>query len=351
MPDVLYNSLILALSSFQNTISWALQNGRATHPPHNRLFLPHSTIILIPARDTTIITRVILMPPPQSIITAPFIQVRQRINHSTWISLLKLPFLSIPVLVEGPHHHHHHHSTYCSTADYHSTPTTLTPLLGQATNPSIPLSTPATHQSNCPSSGYLAKGGSTVSAELDALNPLPPALSYAGSYGNASNSQLMPINAAGGQPHASNSWSPASGYTSLQYPSCGTASVPGQYSSTPTMVLYPQLYSTVNQNQIHLHLHATATPDKIEQYLGSAPASTAMDSSVSSALLPPPTTTASIAERVEIGNSDNNNNSGGNGEIVSYGGSGEGSGNENLGQTNSHQTRDAITTESVWRPY
>lgn len=32
------------------------------------------------------------------------------------------------------------------------------------------------------------------------------------------------------------------------------------------MLLYPQVYSTVNQNQIHLHLHGAAT-DKLEQYL------------------------------------------------------------------------------------
>lgn len=32
------------------------------------------------------------------------------------------------------------------------------------------------------------------------------------------------------------------------------------------MVLYPQVYSTVNQNQIHLHLHS----DKIEPYLNTA---------------------------------------------------------------------------------
>ncbi|CAO1303028.1 unnamed protein product [Diamesa serratosioi] len=39
---------------------------------------------------------------------------------------------------------------------------------------------------------------------------------------------------------------------------------PNQASTT--MLLYPQLYSTVNQNQIHLHLHGT---DKmVEQYLG-----------------------------------------------------------------------------------
>lgn len=38
------------------------------------------------------------------------------------------------------------------------------------------------------------------------------------------------------------------------------------YNPNPTMVLYPQLYSTVNQNQIHLHLHGTG-PEKLEQYL------------------------------------------------------------------------------------
>jgi RUNX transcription factor Lozenge len=51
-----------------------------------------------------------------------------------------------------------------------------------------------------------------------------------------------------------------------QYASCPT--VPPSASgppAAPTMVLYPQLYSTVNQNQIHLHLHGT---DKIEHYLG-----------------------------------------------------------------------------------
>ncbi|KAF5287464.1 hypothetical protein FQA39_LY04092 [Lamprigera yunnana] len=39
-------------------------------------------------------------------------------------------------------------------------------------------------------------------------------------------------------------------------------------SATPTMVLYPHLYSTVNQNQIHLHLHGNT--EKLE-YLNSDP--------------------------------------------------------------------------------
>jgi hypothetical protein len=33
------------------------------------------------------------------------------------------------------------------------------------------------------------------------------------------------------------------------------------------MVLYPHLYSTVNQNQIHLHLHGST--DKLDQYFSS----------------------------------------------------------------------------------
>lgn len=216
--------------------------------------------------------------------------------------------------------------------------------------------------------GYLTGKGSSASvADLDALNPLPPPLSYAGSYGNTSNAQLS----------NNNSWSTYN--NSLQYPSCGSnvvSSVPGQYSSTPTMVLYPQLYSTVNQNQIHLHLHATATPDKIEQYLGSATTTTtsavALEHSSSSALAIMPTSTGGGGggvDRLEIGigTEDNNINIGGrqSGEMgVGYErGSGvegvtqmdTGDSNNNIGQTDPtnhrRESRDAITTESVWRPY
>lgn len=58
-----------------------------------------------------------------------------------------------------------------------------------------------------------------------------------------------------------NNWT--NGYNNYQYNSCAPQA---QYPPhpTPTLVLYPQLHSTVNQNQIHLHLHGT---DKIEQYL------------------------------------------------------------------------------------
>lgn len=67
------------------------------------------------------------------------------------------------------------------------------------------------------------------------------------------------------------------GYNSYQYPCQPTAQT--QYPSTAvppppsqtTMLLYPQVYSTVNQNQIHLHLHA-GSDRLVEQYLGGAAA-------------------------------------------------------------------------------
>lgn len=66
-----------------------------------------------------------------------------------------------------------------------------------------------------------------------------------------------------------NNW--PNGYNNYQYANCPTAPVQSAYptntaATAPTMLIYPQVYSTVNQNQIHLHLHST---DKIEQYLNS----------------------------------------------------------------------------------
>lgn len=63
------------------------------------------------------------------------------------------------------------------------------------------------------------------------------------------------------------SWNGYNNYQSYPCPPPVPALPPSQpYNPTPTMVLYPQLYSTVNQNQIHLHLHGTG-PEKLEQYL------------------------------------------------------------------------------------
>lgn len=93
------------------------------------------------------------------------------------------------------------------------------------------------------SSGCLTKYN-----EIDALNP-----SYS-SYNNWSNGYNN-YQYGGPAPPAATIQTPAQ----AQYPN--TAQVP---HPAPTMLIYPQVYSTVNQNQIHLHLHGT---DKIEQYL------------------------------------------------------------------------------------
>lgn len=136
---------------------------------------------------------------------------------------------------------------FCST-DYHTSGGggggTITGTGGSAGHPSHPHHHPHHHQT----AGSNNSGFSTTksSADIDA------AYSY-------------------------NNWS--NGYTNYQYGSCAPpppASVGQHQYAThpsappppppPTMVLYPHVYSTVNQNQIHLHLHGT---DKLEQYLGS----------------------------------------------------------------------------------
>lgn len=71
------------------------------------------------------------------------------------------------------------------------------------------------------------------------------------------------------------------GYNGYQYPCQPTAQAQYPPAAAPsaqtTMVLYPQLYSTVNQNQIHLHLHGS---DKlVEQYLGGTGAAVQADNS------------------------------------------------------------------------
>lgn len=63
-----------------------------------------------------------------------------------------------------------------------------------------------------------------------------------------------------------NNWSSNSGYSNNYNYYNSTPNNQNQYLNTggTTMVLYPHLYSTVNQNQIHLHLHGS--PDKIDHY-------------------------------------------------------------------------------------
>lgn len=66
-----------------------------------------------------------------------------------------------------------------------------------------------------------------------------------------------------------NNWGTNTGYSNnYNYYNTPANSQTAQYTlnpSGPPVVLYPHLYSTVNQNQIHLHLHGPA--EKLDQYL------------------------------------------------------------------------------------
>ncbi|XP_034656247.1 protein lozenge [Drosophila subobscura] len=107
-----------------------------------------------------------------------------------------------------------------------------------------------------------------------ATDPYQTAGGY-GSSAGAAKSDLENLGGGYGAGAGYNNWS--NGYNNYQYGSCTAATA--QYGGTgahaaappppppPPVVLYPQLYSTVNQNQIHLHLHSS---EKLEQYLGSA---------------------------------------------------------------------------------
>uniref|UniRef100_A0A336KDR2 CSON008731 protein n=1 Tax=Culicoides sonorensis TaxID=179676 RepID=A0A336KDR2_CULSO len=64
-----------------------------------------------------------------------------------------------------------------------------------------------------------------------------------------------------------NNWS---NYNFPQYAPCTQTQymTPVPHAPVPPVVVYPQVHSIVNQNQIHLHLHGAST-DKLDQFLGS----------------------------------------------------------------------------------
>ncbi|XP_017473902.1 PREDICTED: protein lozenge-like [Rhagoletis zephyria] len=99
----------------------------------------------------------------------------------------------------------------------------------------------------CPTSDY-SHSGMTASASSFVPHAQAPICSPT-HYGGCK-SEMESLN-----PTYSSYNSFANGYSNYNYSSCAAqgAAYPGQ---TPhTMVLYPQLYSTVNQNQIHVHVH------------------------------------------------------------------------------------------------
>lgn len=100
-------------------------------------------------------------------------------------------------------------------------------------------------------------------------------------------------------------------------------------------------------------MHATATPDKIEQYLGSASTTTTTMDSSSIALMPG---TGSDRVEIGIGTSDTGNNVGESvyerdNEGVTRMDQGDGQTQTDPTNLRGGENSNAITTESVWRPY
>lgn len=77
---------------------------------------------------------------------------------------------------------------------------------------------------------------------------------------NSAKSDLETVRYSDNSAYYPNNWS-TNNYNNYNY--YNTPNNNQQYTST--MVLYPPLYSTVNQNQIHFHLHGGT--EKIDQYL------------------------------------------------------------------------------------
>lgn len=99
-----------------------------------------------------------------------------------------------------------------------------------------------------------------------------------------------------------NSWGTNMGYSNNYYYNSNNNQ---QYLNTPTpaaMVLYPQLYHQVNQNQIHLHLHGTAA-DKLD-YINHDSISLTSTRSIEIGLIPPPTPVEVHSTQGQIEDSD-----------------------------------------------
>lgn len=155
---------------------------------------------------------------------------------------------------------------------------------------------------------------------------------------------IDPLNA--GYPAYGNNWS--NGYNNYQYQSTGGIQAAGQAQypapagpppppphGAPAMLIYPQVYSTVNQNQIHLHLHGGA--DKIEQYLAANESEAAIGGQRQ------PNANLAIMGGGGGGGADNAN-------VIMDGGESD------AHQRSEHETANRTDQEvadpsSVWRPY
>uniref|UniRef100_A0A182JW61 Uncharacterized protein n=1 Tax=Anopheles christyi TaxID=43041 RepID=A0A182JW61_9DIPT len=119
-------------------------------------------------------------------------------------------------------------------------------------------------------SSYVSKTGDLVEAGTYPSYPHHTQWSngYHGSYHHHHHQYNHPA-ATGAAGCASSLAVAAQSPASFHTPVVATAPPPPPPPPPPPMVLCPQMFSTVNQNQIHVHLHGTGS-DKFEHYFGSA---------------------------------------------------------------------------------
>lgn len=193
------------------------------------------------------------------------------------------------------------------SSDYHSS-NHLTPVVNSSSLIPSSGNSPTNTISN--NSGCLTKFN-----DIDALNPSYP------TYNNWSNGYNNYQYAA-----------PAATATTIQTtPQTQYPTAPQVPHAAPAMLIYPQVYSTVNQNQIHLHLHGT---DKIEQYLNS----NENGLSLSSARNP------SSEIGLTGGTTDNQN-------VIMENEENDGHHHRSEHETTNRDDEVGVDPSSVWRPY
>lgn len=195
--------------------------------------------------------------------------------------------------------------------EYHPSSNHLTPVVNSSSLiPSSGNSPPNTISNN---SGCLTKFN-----DIDALNS-----SYT-SYNNWSNGYNNYQYAA---PTAAAAAAAATIQTPTQTQYPAAAQVP---HAAPAMLIYPQVYSTVNQNQIHLHLHGT---DKIEQYLNTNENGLSLSAG------------RNVSADIGLSGPTENQN------VIMENDEGDGHHHRSEHETNNRTDEEVGDPSSVWRPY
>lgn len=209
--------------------------------------------------------------------------------------------------------------------DYH-TPNHLTPVNSTSLIPAASGNSPPNNAISNNSAGCLTKFN-----DIDALNSSYPTYN---NWSNGYNNYQYAAAAAAAAPTAASMQTPAQ----AQY-AAAAPQVP--HHGAPAMLIYPQVYSTVNQNQIHLHLHGT---DKIEQYLNANENGLSLSSGARN-----PTTDISLngsaAENLNVIMENDD------GDAAQQQQQQQHQHHRSEHETSNHRDEDVGDPGSVWRPY